>query len=412
MFKKIVLFSLGAHLISCSQQEDIFNFDKIIPVKTLQEIIFGYLSGWSLKVASGRHYKAVDIVHSADGLYIAWFSQSALKIKNTKTGFVEEIDYSSRDRAVSTTINALAWSPDGKYFALILTDQPAKPENSLTDTVRALFVDSQFRVELLDARTKNKLAGLNYPKTKVNNEVHRLMFSADSRYLSFYFYSDTESGNSYAYTPTIRTFDITYWKSVFIMREVRSKFAYSPDNRFLVFINRNGRIFEKAIGPQSYLSCPVGHQPSGEEEGYVRVCGSVSCHTAVTLSFFEHKAGMVEQLLYTPDGKYIIIQAQGKIHYWDRNQKKVTHGVQGNYIAYTPDGSHCAILHQDGTISIYNAKIFKKTRSMLSLMSSKDFQPKFIFPTKYLIIAFVPNGDKVFFIKNQELELRTHQKRN
>ena len=246
--------------------------------------------------------------------------------------FVSEIKYDAE-------INAIAFSPDGKYVA-----------TASSDTAR-----------VWDAATGKEVAKLNH-----DDRVSAIAFSPDSKYLA------TASDDK-----TARVWDAATGKElVKVNHDDRvSAVAFSPDGKYLATANSDtARVWEAATGLEV---AKVNHDasvndvtfsPDGKylatasDDKSARVWFATTGKEVVKVY---HNNDRVSAVVFSPDSKYLATAGLDKTaRVWlattRKELTKVYHDGGVNDVTFSPDGKYLATASDDKTARVWEAATGKE----------------------------------------------------
>ena len=239
------------------------------------------------------------------------------------------------------SVSAIAYSPDGKFFAT----------GSLDSFIR-----------IWNAQTLEVLSVLKGH----SDDVRALVYSPNGKVIASGSYDNTvRLWNSRTHEP-IATF-IGH-------SDVIGALAYSPDGQFLasgsedktirLWRAQSGEIKNTLIGHSGNVNAlaysPDGrHLASGSNDNTIRIWNSES---GENIDVLKGEIGSVQALAFSPDGKELVSGSdENAVHVWNPISGKVVDILEGHTrtvkaLVYRPDGKYLASGSKDNTIRIWNRK--------------------------------------------------------
>lgn len=278
-----------------------------------------------------------DVKFSSDGKSLVVASSVGIWLYDVNTG--KELDLLTEHTG---TVNALAFSPDGRTFASGGGDA---------------------MIHLWDLTTKSLLSTFKGHDASVDT----LAFSPDGTILA---------SASQVWTDKVRLWDVNnvsehtlplgYWSAA-------STLAFSPDGETLTIGNGNGGIhsYSTITGSDRGFNIPphgsgvnaLSYSPNG------KVLASGSSDNTILLrdaETGERKAILtkhthsVVSLVFSPDGEILVsADSNGILRLWDANTGKELYSLNGhsgwnNALAFSDDGSTLVSVGNDGTLRFWN----------------------------------------------------------
>ncbi len=307
-------------------------------------------TGQQLKSLEGHNSSVNSVAFSPDGKLLASASvDKTIKLWNVETGEQVKSLEGNADSVLS-----VAFSPNGKMLASggkenivklwnVETKQQIKSLEGHTSAVNAVAISPDNRILASGGKDKTiKLWNLVTSQQIKSLEGHMYPIS------SIEFSPDGKTLASGSNDKTIKLWNVETGeqiKSLEVDSSVVNSIRFSPDGKMIA---------------------------SGNEDGIIKLW---NVETSQQIKYFDGKAGSVRSITFSHDGKILASGNNYEIKLWNVKTGELIkslndHSGWVNSVAFSPDGKTLASASVDKTIKLWNVETGKQVKSLENHKSS------------------------------------------